>query len=343
MHMGNITRKRGKTEVYPFWELKDITNMMNCFKEREQWDFYLAFMIGLLLGRRVGDTLSVKWSDFYYENGRIKDEIRTIEEQKTGKTVTISICPFMQQILKLYEEKTGLSYKRDINDFIMPTEGKERWRKHKDASIYISDNNVDEMEKIKQWVKFLGRNFKLEHIEGIYKRWIKYKNGETKKKKEYNALEEFLYDEEYKIELKAQVAAYQKAFKDNADAVGIVYNVNTHSTRKTFGYWSRQIHPDDMDSLEILRQIYGHVSQAITADYIGITGKKKKSYFLDIGELMEKVANGEEYAIDNTPVVSIKTSDLRNILTLAITDKSGAEPLNLMNKLMGMVEACRVI
>lgn len=341
--MGNMTKKRGKTEVYPFWELKHITDMMNCFKEREQWDFYLAFMIGLLLGRRVGDTLSVKWSDFYYENGKMKDEIRTIEEQKTGKTVAISICPFMQQTLKLYERKTGLSYKTDINDFIMPTEGKERWRKHKNASIYIPENNIDEMVKINRWVEFLGRKFKPEHIDDIYKRWLKYKKGETKKKKIYNTLEEFLYYEEYRIELKAQVATYQKAFKNNAKAVGINYNVNTHTTRKSFGYWSRQMHPEDMDSLEILRQIYGHVSQAITADYIGITGKKKKSYFLDIGELMEKVASGEEFVIDNTPVISIKTSDLRDILTFAITDKSETAPLDMMNKLMGMVEECRVV
>lgn len=103
------------------------------------------------------------------------------------------------------------------------------------------------------------------------------------------------------------------------------------------------MHPEDMDSLEILRQIYGHVSQAITADYIGITGKKKKSYFLDIGELMEKVASGEEFVIDNTPVISIKTSDLRDILTFAITDKSETAPLDMMNKLMGMVEECRVV
>ena len=58
---------------------------------------------------------------------------------------------------------------------------------------------------------------------------------------------------------------------------------------------------------------------------------------------MKRVANGEEYVIDNTPVISIKTSDLRDILTLAITDKSVDEPLDMMNKLMNMVEECRVV
>lgn len=341
--MGNATKKRGKTEVYPFWELKHITGMMNCFKEREQWDFYLAFMIGLLLGRRVGDTLSVRWSDFYYENGRIKDEITTIDEQKTGKKVTISVCQFMQDTLKLYEKQTGRTYKTDIDDFVMPTEGKERWRKHKDAPIYVHENGIDERAKIERWVEFLGRKFSPKHLNNIYKRWLDCQDEKSRTKKNFDTLEEFLYEEEYRIELKAQIASYQSAFKDAAKAVGITYNVNTHSTRKAFGYWSRQIHPHDLDSLEILRQIYAHVSQAITADYIGITAEKKKKYFHDFGELMEKVANGEEYIIDNTPVISIKTSDLRDILTLAITDKSVVAPLDMMNKLMGMVEECRVV
>ena len=85
------------------------------------------------------------------------------------------------------------------------------------------------------------------------------------------------YDEELKIALKVPTSAYQKAFKQTAREVGITYNVNTHSTRKTFGYWSRQIHPHDLDSLEILRQIYVHATQAMTADYIGITAEKKRN------------------------------------------------------------------
>ena len=70
--MGNKTKQTGKTEVYPFWYMKDIKNMMDYFKMKGMWHWYLAFNFGLLLGRRVSDTLSLKWSDFYYENGRPK-------------------------------------------------------------------------------------------------------------------------------------------------------------------------------------------------------------------------------------------------------------------------------
>ena len=82
--MRNKTKQIGKTEVYPFWYMEDIKNMMDYFKMKEMWHWYLVFNLGLLLGRRVSDTLSFKWSDFFYENGRMKDEIE-IKEQKTGK------------------------------------------------------------------------------------------------------------------------------------------------------------------------------------------------------------------------------------------------------------------
>ena len=38
------------------------------YKDNKKWDGYLITMLELLLGRRVGDTVSMKWSDFYYEN-----------------------------------------------------------------------------------------------------------------------------------------------------------------------------------------------------------------------------------------------------------------------------------
>jgi len=34
--MGNKTKQTGKTEVYPFWYMKDIKNMMGYFKKKGQ-------------------------------------------------------------------------------------------------------------------------------------------------------------------------------------------------------------------------------------------------------------------------------------------------------------------
>src|SRR5574344_2569980 len=45
-------KQKGKTEVYPFWYMEDIKNMMDYFKTKEMWHWYLVFNFGLLLGRR---------------------------------------------------------------------------------------------------------------------------------------------------------------------------------------------------------------------------------------------------------------------------------------------------
>lgn len=115
--MGNKTKQTGKTEVYPFWYMEDIKNMMDYFKMKGMWHWYLAFNFGLLLGRRVSDTLSLKWSDFYYENGRMKDET-DIKEWKTGKIVRLYICEACKDALKLYIEQTGINPMGHYNDFI---------------------------------------------------------------------------------------------------------------------------------------------------------------------------------------------------------------------------------
>lgn len=137
--MGN--KKRGKTEVYPFWYMEDIKNMMDYFKMKEMWHWYLAFNFGLLLGRRVSDTLSYKWSDFFYENGRMKDEIEIIE-QKTGKETRPYVCGACKNAIQLYIEKTGIDPMEHFNEFVLPTKQKADLLSHKDE---YSDEEFDEL------------------------------------------------------------------------------------------------------------------------------------------------------------------------------------------------------
>lgn len=118
--MGNKTKQTGKTEVYPFWYMEDIKNMMDYFKTKEMWHWYLVFNFGLLLGRRISDTLSLKWSDFYYENGRMKDET-DIKEWKTGKIVRLYICEACKDAIKLYIEHTGIDPMENFHDFVYGT------------------------------------------------------------------------------------------------------------------------------------------------------------------------------------------------------------------------------
>lgn len=96
------TKKKGKTEVQPFWNMEDIKNVVEWFEKNEEWDGYLITLLELLLGRRIGDTVMMKWSDLYYENGNRKDEIDTIEEQKTGKVTNLPVSNMVWEAVDNY-------------------------------------------------------------------------------------------------------------------------------------------------------------------------------------------------------------------------------------------------
>ena len=72
------SKQRGKTEVEPFWNIEDIKNVIEWFENSDEWDGYLITMLEILIGRRIGDVVKMKWSDLYYENGKKKREIDTI-------------------------------------------------------------------------------------------------------------------------------------------------------------------------------------------------------------------------------------------------------------------------
>ena len=53
------TKKKGKTEVQPFWNMSDIKNVAEWFEKNNEWDGYLITLLELLLGRRIGDTVDI--------------------------------------------------------------------------------------------------------------------------------------------------------------------------------------------------------------------------------------------------------------------------------------------
>ena len=232
--MGNKTKQTGKTEVYPFWYMEDIKNMMDYFKMKGMWHWYLVFNFGLLLGRRVSDTLSLKWSDFYYENGRMKDEIE-IKEQKTGKVTRPYVCGACKKALELYIEKTGVDPMENYSDFIITTQQKSQLLENKEE--YTEEEWNDLFWKATQ----------------------------------------------------SQAAAYRKQFKIAADACEIKYAVSTHSTRKTFGYWSVKLHPYDVTTVDKLQGIFSHSDRNTTLHYIGIAREDEIKLYNDIGDFITDV------------------------------------------------------
>lgn len=70
--------------------------------------------------------------------------------------------------------------------------------------------------------------------------------------------------------------------KKAAKAVGIKYNVGTHSMRKTFGYHQLKAHKDDAEFLCHLQNMFNHSSPQITLRYCGLESEKMHDYYDDV-------------------------------------------------------------
>lgn len=139
---------------------------------------------------------------------------------------------------------------------------------------------------------------------------------------------------------------YRKALKRAAKAVGIEYNVGTHSARKTFGMMNRMLHPNDYDSMEILQTIYNHSDVKTTKHYIGLTKQKVDQYYDDMGNFFDEyIEQDKKFVEDKAPVVTIKAADLRDLLKTAYEkgrDNTGEQDLGLhldaLNELNALAE-----
>ena len=320
------TKKKGKTEVYPFWNLEDIKNVVEWFEQNNEWDGYLITLLELLLGRRIGDTISMKWSDLYYENGNRREEVTTIEEQKTGKTTEIPIGNLVFEVVDKYCEKTNINPMEHYNEFIFNFQSKTAWIERDGNPIY-SENDLD------KWCEFLNKDLSDKRKEEIIK-------GFNKQKK-YLSLGDYLYYEvEWTDVVKWHTNAYRNVFNKATEAVKVPYRVSTHSLRKSFGYFIHQLHPFDPDCLISMTKILNHATVQQTTDYIRLTAQKNRKYINDHNDLIRNVLEGKgNEIIKNTPVISLKTEDFGNIIMKIIkaTDMSDVEKyqmaINLANEM----------
>lgn len=139
---------------------------------------------------------------------------------------------------------------------------------------------------------------------------------------------------------------YYKAVKRAAAAVGIEYNVGTHSPRKTFGWLNRMIHPNDYDSMELLQAILNHSDVKTTRRYIGLNEEKSDQYYSDTGDFFTKyIIQGEEYtSLSSNPVITLDVQDLRDVVRMAYETgmsnaKVGAhEHLEAITSILSMIE-----
>lgn len=332
------TKKKGKTEVDPFWNAKDIYDVMNKFIEYEDWDSYLIFKIGILIGRRIGDIIMMKWTDLYHENGRRKDEINTIEEQKTGKTASLYISDELWRSVDLYLEKTDKKICLDesnVNVYIFQYSGKTKWFDNRALSIYTS-TETNEYKWLVNWCKTFRKDFSNKRLESIVKGF---------KKSDYRTIQSYVYEVvELDDIIKHHQDVFRKVLKRAVDDCGITYPVSTHSLRKTFGNWIMKENPFDPNVIYSLQRMFNHSDVQVTLNYIGMNKQRDGNYIKNHGEFIHNVSNGnfDSAIVNNSPVTSIKNEDLREILMNMIKNEGKLTDIELFNSVMNEIESKRL-
>lgn len=301
------TKKKGKTEVYPFWNLVDIKNMVDWFENNNEWDGYLITILELLLGRRISDTVSMRWSDLYYENGNKREDVTTIVEKKTGKTTELPIGSLVFEAVDKYCAHTRVDPIGQYEEYIFNCKCKTNWISRSGNKIY-KENNLDKICEI------LEKDFSDERKADIMKCFSK--------QSEYKTLGDYFYYEvEWSDVVKWQSDSYRKTFNKAVKACGIDYRVSTHSFRKSFGYWIYKLHPFDPDVLISLQKLFAHATLQQTEDYIGLTKEKNKKFIQNYNDLLKDVLEGDVKEVaKNMPVISLKSDDLMVIFRMLTDD-----------------------
>lgn len=301
------TKKKGKTEVQPFWNMEDIKNVVEWFEKNNEWDGYLITLLELLLGRRIGDTVMMKWSDLYYENGNRKSEIDTIEEQKTGKIANLPVSNMVWEAVDNYLSHVKINPMEHYNEYIFQYQPKTDWINRCMLNVY-SGNSID------AWCRVLNKDFSDKRKEKIF--------NDFHKQKKYSSLGDYLYYEvEYNDVVKWQTDDYRKKLKKAVEDIGITSPVSSHSLRKSFGYWIHKTHPFDPDCLLSLQKLFNHSDLQTTMNYIGLTEEKNRQLINDHGDFIHNVLAGKgDEIVKNMPVISLKSDDFGKIIRMLTDD-----------------------
>lgn len=104
----NVTKFTSESNrVKPFKDFNDLIAVQNAFKEKGQYDYWLAGWLCGSIGRRCGDIMSLKWDDLYLGNGKFREAL-PIKEQKTGKQVGAIINDLAREKVEEYIQLVGV-------------------------------------------------------------------------------------------------------------------------------------------------------------------------------------------------------------------------------------------
>lgn len=250
-----------QTRVQPFKSYEDLNNVLNWFYERKKYEGWLIGWLMTSLGRRVGDIVSMKWKDLYKYNGKYRERLTTLKEEKTGKIVGVRLNRLAQSCI---EE-------------------------------YCKVMNIDPMLHYDEKIFTIGDSW------------------------------------------------FRKQVKQAANESGIQYEVSTHSFRKFHASTIYKMHPQDVDRLTIVQSILGHSDPEKTKLYIGEIDEKIDQYNEDFADYMLKKRDGFDVEMDNSPVISMKVEDLREVLNIAwIKFRESEDKFDSISEILCIIEKNRV-
>ena len=97
------------TKVDPFHSFNDLNKILSYFWDFEQYHHWLCGNLMVSFGRRVGDTLSLRWSDIFLANGEYRERLVTLQEEKTGKVIGVRIHDYAKKCIQKYCEKMSIN------------------------------------------------------------------------------------------------------------------------------------------------------------------------------------------------------------------------------------------
>lgn len=256
-----VTKEKGElTKGDPFHSFEDLNKVLKYFADNGQYHHWLISCLMASLGRRVGDTVGLKWSDLYTHNGKFRSKLTTLSEEKSGKKLGPRLTQYAQ-------------------DSIIE---------------YCRIENIKPLEVYNEKIFNIG------------------------------------------------TAAYRSALKKAIQEAGIEYPCSTHSFRKFYGTTIYKLHPQDADSIKIIQFMFGHSSELITKGYIGVIDDKIDIFSVDLSDYLIAKRDGKSFDINNSPVVVLRTPDLREVLKKAYlmgkNNQNGEDDIGVMNRLISLVE-----
>lgn len=106
------------TRVEPFRTYEDLEKVLNYFKENQMYHHWFTSCLMVSLGRCVGDTIALKWSDLFLVNGKYRERLTTLKEEKTGKVVGVKLNAlakfYIEEYCKFVKIKPVEHYKERI-------------------------------------------------------------------------------------------------------------------------------------------------------------------------------------------------------------------------------------